>query len=45
MILNVEDDEANNVRAITIAGPDFMEKIHYLPMNEPTNYFVFDKIM
>ena len=45
MILNVEDDEANNVRAITIAGPDFMEKTHYLPMNEATNYFVFDKIM
>ncbi len=45
MILNVKDDEVNNVRAIVIAGPDFMEKTHYIPMNEATNYFVLDKIM
>lgn len=45
MIINVEDDEENNLRAITIAGPEFTDKTYYFPVNEPTDYFVFDKIM
>lgn len=45
MIINVEDDEENNLRAITIAGPEFTDKIYYFTVNEPTDYFVFDRIM
>lgn len=45
MILNVEDDEENNVRSITIVGENFSEKIYHFSLKEATNYFVFDKVM
>lgn len=45
MIINVEDDEENNVRSITIVGENFSEKIYHFSLKEATNYFVFDKVM
>ena len=45
MILNVEDDLENDMRAIVIARHDFREKAYYFPVNEATDYFVFDRII
>lgn len=45
MILNVEDNDDNSLRAVTIVGHNFLEKTFYFPMKEATDHFVFDKIM
>lgn len=45
MIIDVVDDEDGAIRTVTVVGTDFLERNYHSLAKEPSNYFVFDKIM
>lgn len=45
MIIDVVDDEDEAIRTVTVVGTDFLERNYHSLAKEPSNYFVFDKIM